>query len=167
MPEAAILIILYGAGLLFLIAEIFLPSHAMLTVVGVGFLIAAIVRTFQVAGEGAGLLGILGCLVVLPAFAYAAVKVWPRTPVGKRIAPPNPVLTGEHAGIPVEELSRFIGQAGRALTTLRPVGICDFNGRRVSCVSEFGMIDPQTPVRAVRVLGANVAVVAEGMPKNE
>ena len=78
--------------------------------------------------------------------------------INQRIAPPNPQLTVEDTSIPVEELQSFIGQTGVSKTPLRPVGICEFNGKRVSCVAEFGMIDSGTTVEGLRRKGANLTV---------
>ena len=158
MSDIAVLIILYAVSVLILVAEIFIPSHGLLSVTGVGFLVAAIVKTFSYGGREAGIIAILACLVFLPAFAGVAIKYWRYTPIGRRISPPNPVLTSADAGVPVEELTRLIGQTGSAVTTLRPVGICEFNGKRVSCVAEFGMVEHGTIVEAVRVSGSNLAV---------
>jgi len=158
MSPIAIIAVLFGAGLLVLVAELFIPSHGILTVVGVGFLAAGIVETFRYAGQKGGVIAILACLVVLPAFAVVAIKVWPRTWVGRRIAPPNPLATSDDSSVPVAEISRYIGQTGRSLSTLRPVGICEFNGRRVCCVAEFGMLDAGVTVEGLRVSGANLAV---------
>ena len=158
MSEVGIIALLFGTGALVLVAELFIPSHGVLTFVGVALLIAGIVQTFRFGGEKAGAISVLACLVVLPVFAVAAVKVWPRTWVGRRIAPPNPVLTPRDTSVPVEEISRFIGQTGRSLSTLRPVGICEFNGRRVSCVAEFGMLGAGVAVEGLRVVGGQLAV---------
>jgi len=158
MSEVGIIALLFGAGALVLIAELFIPSHGVLTFVGIALLVAGIVQTFRYGGEKAGAVSVIACLVVLPVFAVVAIKVWPRTWVGRRIAPPNPVLTPRDSSVPVEEISRYIGQTGRSLSTLRPVGICEFNGRRVSCVSEFGMLDAGVPVEGLRVVGAQLAV---------
>lgn len=158
MSEIAIIALLFGAGALVLIAELFIPSHGVLTFVGVALLVAGVVQTFRYGGEKAGAISVLACLVVLPVFAVVAIKVWPRTWVGRRIAPPNPVLTPRDTSVPVEEISRYIGQTGRALTTLRPVGICEFNGRRVSCVAEFGMLDAGVTVEGLRVVSGQLAV---------
>ena len=76
MSEVAVIILLYGVGLLMLLAEIFLPSHGVLTVAGLGFLIAAIYKTFVTQGEMAGLVSILACFVLLPTFAYLSIKYW-------------------------------------------------------------------------------------------
>ena len=159
MPEIGILILLYALGILVLVAEIFIPSSGVLCVTGMGLLVWAVARTFQIAGREAGVLAVLTCLVVLPIFAYVAIKYWHRTPIGKRIAPPNPVLTTADTSIPVEELGALIGQTGRCLSPLRPVGICEFQGRRISCLAEFGMIDAGTAVVGTRIAGANLAVI--------
>ncbi len=158
MSDVAILVILYAAGVLVLVSEIFIPSHGVLSVAGIGFLIAAIVRTFSYGGREAGIIAVFACLVFVPAFAFVAIKYWHLTPIGRRIAPPNPVATTSDSSVPVDELSRLIGQTGRSVTLLRPAGICEFDGKRVSCVAEFGMIDAGVTVEGIRISGSNLAV---------
>ena len=158
MSEIAILLLLFGVGVMMLVSELFIPSHGILTVVGVGFLIAGVVSTFQIYGEKAGAIAIICCLVALPIFTVAAVRIWPRTWVGRRIAPPNAVATTRDTSVPVEEFSRYIGQTGRSTTPLRPVGICDFDGRRIPCIAEFGMVEAGATVEGLRMTGSNLAV---------
>ena len=75
------------------------------------------------------------------------------------IAPPNPEVRASDSSVPVEEITALIGQTGRAVTTLRPVGICVFGGRRISCVAQFGMIEAESEVQGVGMTGGNLAVV--------
>lgn len=159
MSEIGLLILLYALGLAMLVCEVFIPSHGLLTVAGLGFLIGAVAQTFAYAGRGAGVVAILCCLVTLPTFTIVAIKYWHRTPIGRRIAPPNPVVTAADTSVPVKELTAMIGRTGRCLSPLRPVGICDFDGRRVSCLAEFGMIDTGAKVVGTRITGGNLAVV--------
>ncbi len=158
MSEPAILLLLFGAGALMLVAEIFIPSHGILTVAGLGFLVVAVVKTFSYAGEMAGAVAVLACLVFLPIFAYLSVKYWPHTPIGRRIVPRNPILTAADSAIPIEELQKLIGQTGRAVSPLRPVGICEFQGRRYSCVAELGMVDAGAVVEGAEIRNGNLAV---------
>lgn len=158
MSDMAILFMLYGVGILMLIAEIFIPSHGVLTLAGVGFLIAAVVKTFSYGGREAGVVAILACLVFLPVFAFVAIKYWPRTPIGRRMAPPNPVLTAADTSVPVEKLNSLVGRTGLSKTALRPVGICEFDGQRISCVAEYGIIEAGTTVRGTRIAGSNLTV---------
>jgi membrane-bound serine protease (ClpP class) len=158
MSDWSVMVLLFAVGALLLVGEIFIPSHATLTVAGLGFLIGGIIKTFDYAGRDAGIMAIFACVVFVPVFAYFAVKIWPKTSLGKRIAPPNPVITAADTTVPLEELGRLIGRVGRTLTPLRPVGICDFGGKRFSCVAEFGMIESGVAVEGIRIAGANLAV---------
>lgn len=153
-----VILLLYAVGMLFLVAELFLPSHGVLTIAGLGFLGTAVYQTFDNYGEQAGLLSILGCMVLLPAMAYVAVKYWRQTPIGRRIVPPNPVLTNADVGVPVEALSQLIGKTGKTTTPLRPVGICEFDGQRISCIAQFGSVEPGVPVVGIKLQSGNLAV---------
>jgi membrane-bound ClpP family serine protease len=53
----------------------------------------------------------------------------------------------------------MIGQTGRCVSPLRPVGVCDFGGRRVSCLAEYGLIESGATVVGTRITGGNLAVV--------
>lgn len=158
MSEIAIITLLFAAGVLVLIAELFLPSHGVLGVLGAGLLVAGVVQTYRFGGERAGTVAGLACLAALPAFAFAAVKVWPKTWIGRRIVPPNPIATRSDTSVPTEELSRYIGKTGQATSPLRPVGICEFDGRRLSCIAEFGMLDAGATVEGTRVISGQLAV---------
>ncbi len=158
MSAVAVITLLFVGGVLVLIAELFLPSHGLLTVVALGLIVAGVVQTFRYGGERAGAIAGAACLIGLPTFAMMAVRIWPKTWIGRRIAPPNPTVTESDSSVPVEELSRHVGQRGRSLTPLRPVGICEFNGRRVSCIAQFGMIDAGETVEGLHVTGSNLAV---------
>lgn len=149
--------LLYVIGVLFLIAEIFIPSSGVLTVASLSFLGMALYRTFQASTE-AGYIAMLVLLVTLPTAAYLSIKFWHLTPVGRRISPENPVLTDADTGVNLEELKPLIGARGRTLSPLRPVGTCEFNGRRIECVAEVGMIASGVDVRAIGINGRSLAV---------
>ncbi len=159
MNEAAILVMLYLAAVLILTAEIFLPSHGVLTVAGVGFLVAAIYKTFAY-GQAAGVISIVASAILLPTIMVVAVKTWPSTWIGKRVIPPNPTYARGDFGTDVEALRRFVGVSGRSLTALRPVGKCEIEGQRIECVCETGMIPAGAVVRVVGVRGKNLEVAS-------
>lgn len=158
MGALGIVMLLYTVAALLLIAEIFIPSHGILTIAGMAFLIGAIVKTFAY-GNTAGAVSIVISAIALPALAITAVKMWPNTWIGRRIAPPNPVLTEKDIAGNVVELEALVGNTGRSLTPLRPVGTCEFLGRRIQCVAESGMIETGIGVQAVGVRGANLEVI--------
>lgn len=157
MGDIGLLIVLYAVAVLFLTAEIFIPSHGLLSIFGIGFLTVAIVRTFDY-GHTAGIIAIVASLVFLPTFAVTAVKLWPHTRLGRKISPLNPIYSKEELGSPVEEIGPLVGKYGRTISPLRPVGTCEFGDRRLECICESGMIDAGVMVRAVRVRGRNLEV---------
>ncbi len=148
--------ILYAVGVALLLADFFLPSHGLLTVCSFGVLAYALYATFQVS-EPAGLIALIALAVGIPSILYAAVKTWHRTPIGRRISPPNPVLTDSDR-MPVEELKQMIGTIGRTLTPLRPVGTCLFDGRRLECTSEHGMLTANVEVECIRLADRTLVV---------
>lgn len=158
MSGVGLLIVLFALGVLILVAEIFIPSHGVLSVVGVGFLIAGILKTFADMGSEAGVLAVGGTLVFVPTLAFVAIKYWRQTPMGRAIAPPNPTYTSADSPLPVEQILKLVGRNGTAISPLRPVGICEFDGRRVSCVAQYGMIEAGTAVEGVEVSGGNLMV---------
>lgn len=58
-----------------------------------------------------------------------------------------------------EENRNFLGKSGISLSTLRPVGIAEIEGKRVDVVSQGSFIPPQTPVVVVKVEGSRIVVV--------
>lgn len=57
------------------------------------------------------------------------------------------------------DLNYFIGRTGAAHTPLRPAGIADFDGVRLSVVTEGDYMEAGTPVRVARVEGNRIVVV--------
>lgn len=159
MSDVSLLILLYVVGLLMLVAEIFIPSYGVLGITALGFLVAAVAKTYSLAGRDAGIMAVLACLIMLPVFSYISIKYWRRTPIGRRIVPPNPVWSS--ADTTTAELAALVGRRGRTVSPLRPVGICDFDGRRVSCIAEFGVIEAGVAVLGTESKGGNLAVRVE------
>jgi membrane-bound serine protease (ClpP class) len=157
MEDVSVTLLLYLLGIALLVLEIFLPSHGVLTITGLGFLGAGIYYAFRL-GAGVGYAALLFAIILLPAFVIVAVKYWYRTPIGKRVAPPNPTITEETLGFRTDELAALVGQTGRCLTPLRPVGSCEFNGRRIQCMAESGVVESGAQVRAIATRGRDLIV---------
>lgn len=152
-----IAIVLQAVGLLLLVAELFVPSHGVLTVAALGCLGGGIYEAFQY-GTTFGAISLVGMMVLLPIFTVLAVRIWPRTFVGRRIAPPNEEIEISDSPAYGGRLAGLIGMTGTALTPLRPVGTGDFNGTRVECIAESGMIDRGAKIVALAVQGQSLIV---------
>ncbi len=157
MSAMAVVILLFAAGIVILIAEIFIPSHGILGVVGLGFLAFAIYRAYEL-GESKGHVAIVAAVVLVPTLAIVAVKNFRRTPMGRKIVPDNPTVRVEEFAPHYENLKDVLGRTGQSVTPLRPVGTCMFEGERVNCVAESGMIAKGAMVEAVGIRGHEVEV---------
>ncbi|MCA9251919.1 MAG: hypothetical protein R3E58_15945 [Phycisphaerae bacterium] len=148
MDSVGVILLLYLAGVVLIAAELVLPSHGLLTIASLVCFGMAVYATFG-HNRTLGAIAAIGCVVFVPTMLFLGIKFVTYLPMGNQFAPPNP--TREEAGPAFDrsECEQFVGAQGRAVTPLRPIGICEFNGRRVQCVSESGMIDAGQPVNGV------------------
>jgi len=137
--------LLLAIGVILFVAELILPTHGLLGVVGGCTMLASVfVALKQNAWVGLALLCV--CAAATPLVWMAFVKIWPRTPIGRRLvlpemAPPPP-------GAPVR-----VGQAGVAVSELRPMGMCEFDdGTRIESYSEHGIIPAGTTIKVIALV---------------
>lgn len=144
-------IILAALGIAVIIVELFIPSAGLLGIVAGILLVSGIISAFLHSLEaGAALLLLL--VLLLPVMFVALVKVWPSTPIGRRILlgrmrAEEVVLTGEH----YDGLKELIGETGVAKTKMLPSGIVAINGKTYDAVSEGFAIEPGQAVKVTAV----------------
>jgi len=142
--------IFLAISIVMLIAEIFLPSHGMLGLLGGAAIVACIIVCFRI-NQYLGLGALLAAAVASPFLFTLAMRIWPRTPIGRRMTL-QPVES--HVTPPAIQ----IGQIGTALTQLRPMGTCEFGQQRVEVRSELGMIPAGSKVEVVNIDGGRLIV---------
>ncbi len=98
--------------------------------------------------------------VLLPVAAGLGLYIWPRTPMGRRLILRRVENDGSTlAANPIfQELEQLRGRIGKATSVLRPSGVVEFDGRRVDCMSEGILIEPETWVRCIDVKAGHVIV---------
>ena len=145
-------------------AELFLPSHGVLSVFAAITAVASVVLAAR-ASVGLGMIfgGVL--LLATPVVIYYAIKIYPQTGVGKRVMlDPRQAGTAGGTGFAEEaaRLEALVGQQGVAMTMLRPAGSVEIGGRRIDAMSEADVIDAGTRVEVMQVSGLKVIVRAVG-----
>lgn len=136
-------ITLAGIGLVLLIAELALPTHGVLGILGGAGLLAAIGVCFVIEPWLGTVLLAIGVLAS-PLIGAWFIRLWPHTPIGRRLSLPSVPEVVQPP--PVQP-----GAIGVAVSELRPIGICDFEGQRLEAVSDYGMIGAGSRVRVVNV----------------
>ena len=158
MDEAFYIIILFVLTAGLIVLELFIPSQGILSIAAAVCLIYGIVRCFLVS-PWLGFVVTVVAVVTLPVFIVAMVRIWPNTWIGKRVAIRKAQRSEPGESIPdAGKLDKLLGESGRSLTDLRPVGVVMFGADRIDCVAETGGIKKGSEVRVIRVEGVRVVV---------
>jgi membrane-bound serine protease (ClpP class) len=159
-PSLTLAYILIFAGLLLLVAELFIPSGGALLALSLGALMVGVTMTFFYSNDpSTGLVTLVGLFVVIPLIVSTWLRYWPRTRMGKRLFLSGPEQDATVASMPVHlELENLRGRFGRAVSDLRPAGVVDFDGRRVDCITEGMMVESGQWVRCIEVAAGKVVV---------
>tara|TARA_R110002049_G_scaffold285698_1_gene466784 strand:- start:212330 stop:212962 length:633 start_codon:yes stop_codon:yes gene_type:complete len=162
----ALLLIFY----VLLVGEFFLPTGGLMGVGAVLAASAAVVIAFT-HSTTAGVSMLMVIAATTPVVFMAAVRLWPHTPIGRRILNRRP---GELDGGPQSKLadgtplSELIGCKGHAITDLLPSGQVSIGSRKVNAVSTGMAIDRGTAIEVVKVTAGKVQVrpAAQEAPEN-
>lgn len=157
-------LLLAAAGIGLLLVEAFvLPGFGIAGILGILAILAALVMS--TVGEGVSTQGIIAAasrtaLSLLVALIASAVmlRFLPKTKFGRQLVLDTD-LSAE-TGFTSEPLveHELVGKVGIAMSTLRPAGVADIDGKRIDVVSDGAFIDPGEPVRVDRVDGNRVVV---------
>jgi len=150
-------IFLYFACVALIIAEVFVPSGGLISVCALACLIGGIAIFFR-HSVTTGWVGIIIAIVMIPSIVIIAYKIFPRTKFGKSVTLSPPQREQGDAIPDTNELKKLLGADGAVLTPLRPVGMCDFSGRRIECVAESGYVDKGKKVKVIDVESTRVTV---------
>lgn len=150
-------VFLYLVCAALIVAEVFIPSGGVLGIAAFISLIGGLSLFFR-HSPVAGLVGVVVAVTMVPALLALAYTLLPRTRFGRRVLLAPPVRQRGDAIADTPELGRLLGQTGRVLTTMRPVGMCEFDGRRVECVAESGYVPKGKKVEVIHVEGTQVTV---------
>jgi membrane-bound serine protease (ClpP class) len=150
-------VILFLACAALLIAEVFIPSGGILSIFSMGCLMGGLVIFFK-HNTTMGIVGITVALVMIPAVLITAYRVLPDSKFGKKVFLAPPKREKGDAIPDTDKLNDRLGDVGSVITPLRPVGMVDFDGSRIECVSESGFIENSNNVKVIKVEGTQLTV---------
>jgi len=138
---------------LVLVGEFLLPTGGLLGVIAVTALTASLVFAFKFSTT-AGISVSVFLAISSPFFIMYLIRIWPHTPVGKRMLnltrgqKTEPPTKTTNSGTPLDEL---VGQRGFAKTNLLPSGLVTINGEKIDAVSTGMPIDAGSQITVVKV----------------
>ena len=146
----AILLMLLGVTLVIL--ELFIPSGGVIGCVAGVALVASVVVAFVGRGMYAGTAILVSNAVLLAIFFPMAIRIWPRTPIGRELFIGTPQ---EHEVLPDDEeytvLQTLVGRRGTVKTDMLPSGIVVIDGEEYDAVSVGVPISPGERIQVVDV----------------
>lgn len=147
MEPAYWVMLLVLSGFILMVLEFFVPSAGSLGGLATICLIAAIVMAYSIS-TAAGTLVLLLVLVAVPLVLAGMVKVWPHTPIGRRLFLTPPALEAD----PVEaDLRQYVGRVGVATTPMLPAGMI-----RIDRVNFDAVADGEAVERGDKVIVKDV-----------
>lgn len=156
---------LLAASLLLVVIEVFVPSGGLIAILATGCSLAGVYCLFRVSNTW-GFIGIATVLFMGPLVFGFALKVWPSTPMGRKMMgekPPELVEAERLAELKErEQLAALVGMEGVVLVDLRPIGTIQVNGQRYEALSERSIIPAGTRVKITVVEPNQIKVRAIG-----
>lgn len=154
MKEFFIPVILQLAGVLIIIAEIFLPSGGLLSLVAAGLFGYSLFIVFNDISTMAGTYFVLADLFIIPILVAVGLKILAHSPATLRntLSSANGVVSQS----PV--LANFMGCEGKSLTDLHPSGTAIIADQRMDVVSRGEYIEKNNDIVVVEVTGNQIIV---------
>lgn len=149
------IILLFGLGLLLIVAEVLVPSFGVLGGAATLCILGAIGWAYSLdTALGTNLL--IAAVVLVPVFLVFGLKLFPKSFLGRRF-----MATGysfsDGRGVDRRD-DALLGVQGVVVAPLRPAGMATLAGRRVDVVSRGELIDVGTEVTVVELSGNRVVV---------
>jgi len=166
MDPLTIAVVLFLAGVVLGVAEIFIPSAGVLVVLSVAAFVGSVYCAFEISPAW-GISFVLAVPLVMLVAVVKGFKVFPKTLFGRRmiLARPDERQEAESVDAAAHDTSAgvdrdLVGKEGTARTDLRPSGSAQIGPQRYDVVSEGEYIDQGTKVRVVEVRGNRIVVEA-------
>lgn len=154
--------LLLAIGVMLLVAEVFIPSGGVITILSALSLLGALVcagKAWWTSTPGYFWGFVASMMMILPIVIAAAFYIWPSTALGKRAILEAPAPHEVASFVEQQEkYGQMLGKAGETLTMLNPAGIVRIEGHRVHCQSEGVILEPGVRIRVISVKGNRVIV---------
>ena len=159
MDPFYIALILYFAALGLAFVDLFVPSSGTLLLMSGLAAIASVLFGFR-SGTTSGMGMLTLVLVSIPGFIVLAIKIWPLTPIGKRvILPAQSPDVSTTTEIRQNADEQLIGEILLAEAPLMPSGFIRIEGKSRKAIARAGFIEAGQNVEIVGFKDFNFVVV--------
>ncbi len=163
MDPVYIAVMLYISAIVLALVDLYVPSAGTLLLLSLFAAIGSVVFGFQ-SGTTAGMTMLTLVAISIPVIALVAIRIWPHTPVGRRIVlrlpPEQPRMSNEKQNI----LAELVGSVVVSEYPLMPSGQITIDRRPYSAFAEAGYIDAGWRIEVVGVRQRDLIVRVTDKP---
>lgn len=142
-------ILFYFAAFVLATLDIFLPSGGMLLILCLASSVASVLFGFR-SGNTLGMIMLTLVVASVPVFVFLAIKIWPNTPMGRRIILGLPQqAAAERKATANADNAIPLGKVFLADSPLMPTGYIKMGYRHVNAIAEVGIIEAGQHVEVV------------------
>lgn len=157
MDPFYVALMLYFAAIVLAFVDLFVPSGGLLVIVAALGGIAAVLFAFR-SGNTAGMAMLTLVIASVPVFAFLAIRIWPHTPMGRRIILKLPESTTVAQGIDEDPLRELVGHVFQVEAAFLPTGQLRVGHQRFNASAESGFIEAGAHVKVIAVRERNLIV---------
>ena len=162
---SALDIILFVAGIVLLALEIFvIPGFGVTGISGIILIFVSLFLALTPSGPffnyeniSIAIVQLTGAIVGALILIFLLAKFLPKTSAFNRLILANEEKA-EQGFVSYPSEKELLGAEGVALTTLRPAGTAEFNGKRVDVVADWDYVERGKRIKVLRVEGIKVVV---------
>lgn len=147
-------VLLQFIGMLVIIAEIFIPSFGLLTVIALALFSYSLYLAFTTLSSTVGMAMVGLDLTLVPVLILFGMKILAKSPLAlKRELSKKEGVVSQR-----KELETYMQMKGISVTDLRPAGIAEISMTRLDVVTDGEYIEANTPIVVTGVTGNRIIV---------
>lgn len=141
-------------GILVIIAEIFIPSMGILSLLAGGLIFYSLFFVFSQISPAAGMVFLGVDMVLVPVLIYAGIRILAASPLSlqRKLSAREGVVSQS------PDLDTWMDKEGEAMTDLRPSGMALIEGKRLDVLTDGEYLDSGTKIVVTGVRGNQIVV---------
>ncbi len=162
MDPFYIALLLYVTAVVLVFIDLFIPSGGLLVIMGVVSATACVLFAFR-SSTTMGMTMLTVVIGSVPLLAMAAIKIWPMTPIGRRVILRTPGASESRSSLK-DEHGELLGIVVEAEFPLRPSGEIRIGDKRFNVIARSGVVDAGERVEVVGFRDRNLLVSRTDRP---
>jgi membrane-bound ClpP family serine protease len=158
-----IAIILYVCAIVMALVDLYIPSAGMLLLLSLVAAVGSVIFGFQ-RSTTSGMTMLTLVAATIPILGVVAIRIWPHTPIGRRIVLGLPPERTKTANSQQNALTELIGCVIVSEYPLMPSGQITIDHRPYNAFAEAGCIDAGQHVEVIAVRQRDLIVRATDKP---